>query len=250
MENEINKEIKRIKSLFTEERLYGNLIKEQENVKGFPKTATQFNPRRNPKYSFVTYNPDELKNVGGVYNYDGLVKIKDKKDWGNPDLIPGLEISEDDNINKAVKLWTSAMEGEYFNWSEEEYLKKGVELFDDLVSLSKAIYEFNIKRNFKEEIEDEYVDKPWFGKEDTSTLYESFVKPLLGLPYAITKDGEKLTTWKEYKQWVEAQIPAFKDWKEKKDREGTIEVDPYWKENQKNDKNDPNSDVPAWLKKK
>ncbi len=48
---------------------------------------------------------------------------------------------------------------------------------------------------------------------------------------------------------MEDQIPAFNDWKEKKDREGTIEVDPYWKENQKNDKNDPNSDVPAWLKK-
>jgi hypothetical protein len=122
----------------------------------------------------------------------------------------------------------------------------GVDLFGDLVSLSKAIYEFNKKRNFKEEIEDEYVYKPWFGKQDTSTLYESFVKPLLELPYAITKDKEKLTTWKEYKQWVEDQIPAFKDWKENKDREGTIEVDPYWKEKQKND---PNSEVQPGFKR-
>ena len=56
MENEnINEEIKRIKSLFTEERLYGNLISEQK----LPPTAAEFDPRQDTKYYFWYSDTDK-----------------------------------------------------------------------------------------------------------------------------------------------------------------------------------------------
>ena len=234
MENEnINEEIKRIKSLFTEERLYGNLINEQK----LPRTSGEFDARQDSKYYFVTYDPTE-KGMSNVWNFAGLGELESRtnrrlgEEEEKIDIIGGLQIAAPQKIKKAIELWTAAIDGEYFDWSEEKYLKAGVEEFKDLVSLSKAVEEFNKDRNFKTEVEDAYVSDPWFGKDDVSVLYGSFVKPLRNLPYAITKEVEEsdrgpqqdamiLKTWAEYKKWVEDHVAAYKDWVNTKKTQGT-----------------------------
>jgi len=229
MKRELKEEIKRIKSLFNEDRLYGNIIKEQRKKFSEYESACQWNPWQCDKYRFIKAKGNAK---GNIYNYETLVDLD--ADY-EVEIISKLSIVDDNDIKDVMRWWKPALEGEYLSWESTEwgYFEKGFNKLDDdhkdLVNVSRVILSYP---GFIDKLESNFgTDR----QDDRADFYKYFVKFLVDLPYAHTKgveekkesdteppvEGEAQKTFGPdeglaYRKWVQGHIAAFKEWDERK----------------------------------